>query len=66
MCRCQVVKNKIAFCQLHAQAESLLSACEYLRKVISTVTLATLGEENLIQEIVCRMRMMLLNGQPDR
>ena len=43
---------RIAFCQLHAQAESLLSACEYLRKVISTVKLATLGEENLIREIV--------------
>jgi len=51
-CRCQVVENKIAFCQLHAQAESLFSACEYLRKVISTVKLATLDEENLIREIV--------------
>ena len=33
-----------------SQAESLLSACECLRKVISTVKLATLGEENLIRK----------------
>ena len=51
-CECRIVGDKIAFCRLHEQAESLLAACDYLRKLISKVKLPKPEEENLIREIV--------------
>ena len=51
-CECRVVGDKIIFCRLHEAAESLLAACDYLRKIISTVQLARPEQENLIREIV--------------
>jgi hypothetical protein len=51
-CECRVVGDKIEFCPLHEEAESLLEACRYLRKLISTVELARPEQENLIRQIV--------------
>jgi hypothetical protein len=51
-CECRVVADKIVFCRLHEAAETLLAACDYLKKIISTVELARPEQENLIREIV--------------
>ena len=30
ICRCKIVQNKVAFCTLHKQGETLLAVCDYL------------------------------------
>ena len=39
ICRCKIVQNKIVFCTLHKQAETLLAVCDYLQKFIRDVKL---------------------------
>jgi len=39
ICRCKIVQNKIVFCTLHKQAETLLAVCGYLQKFIRDVKL---------------------------
>jgi hypothetical protein len=51
-CRCRVAGSRIDFCRLHEQAEALLSACEYLRQILSTVKFANSEDENLIWKVV--------------
>src|SRR5919109_1729435 len=35
ICRCAVVDNKIQFCALHENAQTLLDTCEYVRKFLA-------------------------------
>jgi hypothetical protein len=44
----QVVQNKIVFCTLHKQAETLLAVCDYLQKFIRDET----KDEIFVREIV--------------
>jgi hypothetical protein len=52
LCRCKVVQNKIVFCTLHKQAETLLAVCDYLQKFIGDVKLGETKDEIFVREIV--------------
>ena len=43
--RCKIVQNKIVFCTLHKQAETLLAVCDYLQKFIRDVKLGETKDE---------------------
>jgi hypothetical protein len=34
-CRCAIVNNKIQFCALHENAQTLLDTCEYMKKFLA-------------------------------
>ena len=38
ICRCKIVQNKLIFCTLHKEAETLLAVCDYLHKFIRDVS----------------------------
>ena len=59
VCTCKVVDNRIIFCPLHESAESLLAACEHLRKFLRDVTLAEQKDQNMLREII----LPYLDGQ---
>jgi len=50
--RCKIVQNKIVFCTLHKQAETLLAVCDYLQKFIRDVKLGETKDEIFVREIV--------------
>jgi hypothetical protein len=52
ICRCKIVQNKIVFCTLHKQAETLLAVCGYLRTFIRDVKLGATKDEIFVREIV--------------
>jgi len=52
ICRCNIVQNKIVFCTLHKQAETLLAVCDYLRKFTRDVKLGETKDEIFVREIV--------------
>ena len=52
ICRCAVVGQRIVFCPLHEEAESLLAACQYLRSFIADIKVERPGDANLIREVV--------------
>jgi len=52
ICRCKIVQNKIVFCTLHKQAETLLTVCDYLQKFIRDVKLGETKDEIFVREIV--------------
>jgi len=54
ICRCKIVQNKIVFCTLHKQAETLLAVCDYLQKFIRDVKLGETKDEIFVREIVLR------------
>ena len=45
-------QNKIVFCTLHKQAETLLAVCDYLQKFIRDVKLGETKDEIFVREIV--------------
>ena len=52
ICRCNIVQNKIVFCTLHKQAETLLAVCDYLQKFIRGIKLGETKNEIFVREIV--------------
>jgi len=52
ICRCKIVQNKVVFCTLHKQAETLLAVCDYLQKFISDVKLGETKDEIFVRKIV--------------
>jgi len=52
ICRCKIVQNKIVFCTLHKQAETLLAVCGYLQNFIRDVKLGATKDEIFVREIV--------------
>jgi hypothetical protein len=52
ICRCKIVKNRIAFCALHESAERLLATCDHLRKFLKTLKAAEQKDENMIREVI--------------
>jgi hypothetical protein len=52
ICRCKIVQNKIVFCTLHKQAETLLAVCDYLQKFIRDVKLGETKDEIFVREVV--------------
>ena len=52
ICRCKIVQNKIVFCTLHKQAETLLTVCDYLQKFIRDVKLGETKDEIFVRELV--------------
>ena len=51
ICRCKIVQNRIVFCTLHKQAETLLAVCGYLQNFIR-VKLGETKDEIFVREIV--------------
>lgn len=51
-CYCTIVQDKIVFCPLHREAETMLAMCEYLRKFLASVRVADPGDENLIRDVI--------------
>jgi hypothetical protein len=51
-CGCKVVDETIQFCALHAHAESVLEACEYLRRFMTTLKAARPEDQNVIRELI--------------
>ncbi len=52
LCSCKVVDEKVQFCALHENAQQLLAACEYVRKFLTTLTVARHEDASLVQELV--------------
>jgi hypothetical protein len=52
LCGCKVVDEKLQFCALHENAQQLLAACEYVRKFLTTLTVARQEDTNLVRELV--------------
>ena len=52
ICGCKIVKGKIVFCVLHANASTLLATCDYVRKFLSGLKAAEENDQNMIREIV--------------
>ena len=52
VCRCKIVKDRIAFCALHESAERLLATCDHLRKFLKNLKVAEQKDENMIREII--------------
>jgi hypothetical protein len=51
-CHCTIVDETILFCALHNHAETLLEACQYVRKFMATLKAARSEDQNFIQELV--------------
>ena len=51
-CYCTIAQDKIVFCPLHREAETMLAMCEYLRKFLASVKVADPSDENLIREVI--------------
>ena len=62
ICRCKIVQNKIVFCTLHKQAETLLAVCDYLQKFIRDVKLGETKDEIFVREIVLRYVKSAINA----
>jgi hypothetical protein len=52
ICRCKIVGNKIVFCGLHKEAETLLAVCDYLRNYMGRIKLGETKDEIFIREVV--------------
>ena len=52
ICRCKIVGNKILFCTLHKEAETLLVVCDCLKSFIGKVKLGETKDEIFVREIV--------------
>ena len=39
-CYCKIAQDKIVFCPLHREAETMLALCEYLRKFLAGIKVA--------------------------
>ena len=52
ICCCKIVQNRIVFCTLHKQAETLMAVCDYLQKIIRDVKLGETKDEIFVREIV--------------
>jgi hypothetical protein len=48
----QNAQDKIVFCPLHREAETMLSICDYLRKFLAGIKVANPSDENLIREVI--------------
>lgn len=51
-CYCKIAQDKIVFCPLHREAETMLSICDYLRKFLASIKVANPSDENLIREVI--------------
>ena len=52
LCQCRIVDEKIAFCHLHREAETLFEVCCYLGDFLKTVKVVRPEDEKLIQTII--------------
>ena len=51
-CSCEIAQDKIVFCPLHREAETMLAMCDYLRKFLATVKVADPNDANLIRDVI--------------
>jgi hypothetical protein len=51
-CYCKIAQDKIVFCPLHREAETMLAICDYLRKFLASVKVANPSDETLIREVI--------------
>ena len=51
-CPCTIVDETIHFCALHARAASLLEACRYVRKYMTTLKAARADDQDFIRELI--------------
>jgi hypothetical protein len=52
VCECRIERGRIAFCPTHREAARLVSACDYIRKLLPTLKLAESGQANMIRDVV--------------
>ena len=51
-CRCKIENGNIVFCRLHAAADGLYAAVEYVREMLPTFTPAEEKDRNMIQQVI--------------
>jgi hypothetical protein len=48
---CRIIDNKIVFCPLHKEAETVLAVCDYLRNFLMGLKVAEQKDQNMIREV---------------
>jgi hypothetical protein len=58
-CRCTIVVNKIQFCALHENAQTLLDTCEYVRKFLASRTLSKTNRDVTQRAILAHLHNVI-------